>query len=115
MNTLFKDYKMEIDPVTSNFIKFVPLIKIILHKYYYSDKDSLLNAFSCLREGCEVTDIVYNHVSRNFVMKIPRGKLTKIQKTLQKNYEKNHIVYTINDYFYDIIAEAFNKFFLLDT
>lgn len=111
METLFYNIKQQNDPSTLNYLNYASLIKIILHKYFYSNNDYLLKIISCIRRECDVTEVVYNHNNRTFVIKVPKGKMTKIQKEIQRN-NTNGLNSTINEYFYNTISRAFHDFFL---
>jgi len=115
METLFYDIKQQYNSSVSNYMTFAPTIKILLHKYFYSNNNYLLNIISCIRNECEVTDVIYNQNARTFVIKIPKGKMTKVNKELLKMNNGKNInepLLTINDYFYNAIAMAFHDFFL---
>lgn len=111
METLFYNIKQQNDPSTLNYLNCASLIKIILHKYFYSNNNYLLNIISCIRRECDVTEVVYNHNNRTFVIKVPKGKMTKIQKEIQRN-NTNGMNSSINEYFYNAISRAFHDFFL---
>lgn len=114
METLFYDIKQQYKPPITNYINYAPYIKILLHKYFYSNNNYLLNIISCIRSECEVTDVIYNHNNRTFVMKISKGKMTKVNKEIKRmnNANSNGVIYTVNDYFYEAISMAFHNFFL---
>lgn len=115
MEILFYDFKQQYNSSVTNYMNFAPTVKILLHKYFYSNNNYLLNIISCIRDECEVIDVIYNQNARTFVLKIPKGKMTKVQKEIQKmnsGENNNWTTYTINDYFYSAIAMAFHDFFL---
>lgn len=88
-----------------NIIDIAPLVKVILHRYFFGDPYELLVIIDYLRDQCELTDIVYNHVARSFTMKFNKNTIKKIQK----KYNTNDLdVNTL----YKIIESPFHDFFM---
>ncbi|MDD3122020.1 MAG: hypothetical protein PHC62_00725 [Candidatus Izemoplasmatales bacterium] len=101
MNHCFPDMS-EIENKKS--LNLATTIKILLHKYFYSNNADVLNLIQDIRNDVEASDVNYNHINRTFTVKFTKNVIKKWKK-LYKTEEMD------TECLYDLFSKTFQNFF----
>ena len=107
MSDGFYTFMKDLDEmINKEFISQVPEIKILLHKYFYGQPQTLLTIINYLRDECELSDINYNHNARTFTIKFNKNTIKKLKKKYDiEDLDVNNLYRVIEQPFHNFLCD----------